>query len=78
MKTTSVALGEYYENYIKAKVSEGRYNNASEMVRCALRLLEEEDAKVSALRCAIDQGIKSGVAEDFDPEQFLVEIKTKA
>ena len=49
------------------KVESGRYENASEVVRAALRSLEHEEqqyeAKLAGLRAAIDEGEASGVAE---------------
>jgi len=42
-----------------------------------LRLLEEEEQKIMALRHAIDKGINSGLAEDFDPEEHLKSLKAK-
>ncbi|MDE7073986.1 MAG: type II toxin-antitoxin system ParD family antitoxin [Odoribacter sp.] len=75
MKTTSVALGTYFENFIKAKISQGRYNNASEVIRAGLRLLEENEEQIMALKAAIDEGFKSGVAENFDPREHLKVLK---
>lgn len=77
MKTTSVALGAYFDDFIKSKIAQGRYNNASEVVRAALRLLEENESRLIELKNAIDEGMKSGRAEDFDPEQHLLGIKAK-
>lgn len=75
MKTTSVALGPHFEEFIKASILTGRYNNASEVVRSGLRLLEEQEQKRLALKCAIEEGLASGIAENFDPDAFLKEMK---
>ena len=77
MRTTSVALGSYFEDFIKAKISQGRYNNASEVIRAGLRLLEEKEERIAALKAAIDEGISSGVAESFDPHKHLETLKSK-
>ncbi len=56
MKTISVALGPYFENFIQATIAQGRYNNANEVIRAALRLFEEEESRVIALKNAIAEG----------------------
>jgi antitoxin ParD1/3/4 len=55
----------------------GRYKNASEVIRAGLRLLEEEENKAIALKNAIQEGIDSGIATDFDPIKHLKELKAK-
>jgi antitoxin ParD1/3/4 len=70
-------LGNYFDQFIQTILKEGRYKNASEVVRAGLRLLEEEEQKIIALRQAIDEGIKSGLAEDFDPDEHLKLMKSK-
>ncbi len=75
-KNTSITLGSYFDQFIQSVLQEGRYKNASEVVRAGLRLLQEEEQKVMALRHAIDEGIKSGLAEDFDPEEHLKMLKS--
>ncbi len=76
-KNTSISLGRYFDQFIQSRISQGRYNNASEVVRAGLRLLEEEENKMIALREAIQEGIDSGIANDFDPRSHLKEIKAK-
>ena len=76
-KNTSITLGNHFEDFIQNRISAGRYKNASEVIRAGLRLLEEEEDKVTALRQAIQEGIDSGIAEDFKPEQFLKNLKAQ-
>ena len=61
---TSVALSPYFETFVKAQVSAGRFNNVSEVVRAGLRLLEEQEQvntlKLQELRAAIQAGTASG------------------
>src|ERR1700733_13716894 len=65
MPTRNVNLTDELDNFVLAKVESGRYENASEVVRAALRTLEREErryeAKLAALRSAIDAGDSSGV-----------------
>ncbi|MEI6433499.1 MAG: type II toxin-antitoxin system ParD family antitoxin [Bacteroidota bacterium] len=76
-RNTSVSLGNYFENFVDGRVSEGRFKNASEVIRAGLRLLEEEETKIIALKKAINEGIDSGIAENFNPKQHLESLKTK-
>lgn len=74
-KNTSITLGSYFDQFIQSILTEGRYKNASEVVRAGLRLLEEEEKKTAVLRQAIEDGINSGWAEDFDPDEHLKSLK---
>lgn len=65
---TSVALGNHFEDFVRDQVRNGRYNNVSEVVRAALRLLEEQEHRrlleLASLRQAIDAGRGSGPSRD--------------
>jgi antitoxin ParD1/3/4 len=67
MPTRNVSLTPELDRFVATKVEAGLYANASEVMRTALRLLErderEQEAKLAALRAAIDKGIASGVAK---------------
>ena len=76
-RNTSVSLGNYFESFVDTTVSEGRFKNASEVIRAGLRLLEEEENKIAALKKAINEGIESGIAENFEPKQHLDFLKSK-
>ena len=54
---TSVSLNPYFENFIRDQVESGRFNNVSEVVRAGLRLLEEQQKQLEALRSAVLDGI---------------------
>lgn len=66
MPTRNVNLTNELDRFVLKKVKSGRYENASEVVRAALRTLEREDreyeVKLAALRAAIDAGDTSGFA----------------
>lgn len=74
-KNTSISLGNHFENFVEDSISNGRFKNASEVIRAGLRLLEEDESKVIQLKSAIDEGIKSGRAEGFDPKKHLASLK---
>ena len=71
-RNTSISIGD---DFIQSRISSGRYKNVSEVVRAGLRLLEEEENKLFALRTAIQKGIESGIADDFNPESHLEKLK---
>ena len=77
MKNTSISLGNYFDQFVSSQISVGRYKNVSEVIRAGLRLLEDEDSKVIALRKAIQEGIDSCIAHNFNPDKHLQELKAK-
>lgn len=74
MPTRNVNLTEELDSFVLSKVKDGRYENASEVVRASLRLLEREEreyeAKLTALRAAIEEGMASGIFEG-DPFEHI-------
>jgi len=73
-KTTSVNLGDHFECFVGNAVDAGRYGNASEVIRAGLRLLEEHEAKLDALRQALKDGEASGPGQAFDRDAFRREM----
>jgi antitoxin ParD1/3/4 len=65
MKNTSITLGEHFDRYIAEQLASGRYRTASELIRESLRLHEARDIKIAALRAAVDEGLSSGIDDDF-------------
>lgn len=79
---TSVALSPHFEHFIREQVESGRYNNASEVVRAGLRLLEDQQQqaciKLEALRAAIAAGLASGTGVPADEVFDRLEAKYQA
>jgi len=77
MKNTSISLGHYFDEFVQTQIASGRYKNVSEVIRAGLRLLEDEESKTNLLRKAIQAGIDSGIADNFEPDKLLNELKLK-
>lgn len=65
-RNTSFILGEHFDDFVSSQVKSGRYSNAADVIRSGLRLLEEHERKVEALRRALVEGEESGVAGALD------------
>ena len=74
-RTVTASLGPHYEEFIKNSILCGRYNNASEVIRAGLRRLEEDEKRIALLKAAIQEGLDSGICEDFVPEEHLKQLK---
>ncbi len=55
-RNTSISLGNHFEDFVDDKVLTGRFKNASEVIRAGLRLLEEEETKIIALKKSYHHG----------------------
>lgn len=70
-ETTAIALGEHFADFVDRQVAQGRYGSASEVLRAGLRLLEERELKLEALRAALVAGEESGPSTPLDVDRFL-------
>ena len=69
-RNTSMSLGDHFTGFIEAQLRDGRYGSASEVVRAGLRLLEEHEAKVQALKDALIAGEESGAPRPLNGKDF--------
>jgi antitoxin ParD1/3/4 len=67
---TSFILDDHFDAFVAAQVETGRYKNATDVIRSGLRLLEERETRLQALRHALIEGEKSGVAGPLDMEKI--------
>lgn len=77
-KNTSILLGDYFNNFINEQINSGRFSSASEVVRSALRLFEQEESKKKELIKELIKGEKSGFVENFDKNKFLTKMHKNA
>src|SRR3954452_2684383 len=71
----NVSIGDRWEAFVEAAVRSGRYSSASEVVREGLRLVEEREAKLSALRDKVNAAIAEGGHNSDDEVGALLEAK---
>jgi antitoxin ParD1/3/4 len=78
-KTHTLSLGEYWNSFIMNQLEQGRYASVSEIVRDALRVLEETEAdkKLRILRQALIEGEQSEDAGIFDMQKIINEAKSE-
>ncbi|MFT6908798.1 MAG: antitoxin ParD1/3/4 [Oleiphilaceae bacterium] len=72
-KNTSMTLGEHFDGFIANQINEGRFASASEVVRAALRMFEDNERKIAVLRQLFEEGEKSGTAE-YSYESLMNEL----
>lgn len=77
-RNTSVSLGDHFAEFIDHQVEGGRYGSASDVVRAGLRLLEDHETRLSALRSALAEGENSGRFEPVDGDAFLATLHAAA
>jgi antitoxin ParD1/3/4 len=71
----NVSLGERWEGFVAQIVGQGRYGSASEVVREGLRLVEEREAKLIALRTTLDASIARGGSHSVDDVHAAIKTR---
>ncbi len=72
-----IILDSHFDLFVQSQVQMGKYKTETDVVQAGLQLLEYEEKKVEQLKSAIQKGIDSGLAYDFDPIENLKELKQK-
>lgn len=81
MAATSLTLGPRWEKFVKREVASGRYASASEVMRAALRELEERHKRLEALRDHLEEGArqaKRGEFREFAVGDIVARAKKRA
>jgi antitoxin ParD1/3/4 len=76
-KNTSINLGEHFNTFIGSQIDRGRYGSASEVVRAALRLLENQETKLNAIRIKLEASERqadNGEFADYSLEKLIEEL----
>jgi antitoxin ParD1/3/4 len=82
MASTSLTLTPHWDAFIEGEVASGRFSSASEVVRAALRELEDKGQRLEVLRAHLaagaDQAARGEFVVDFDMEQIIARAKSTA
>ncbi len=76
-KNTSILLGNYFNDFIDRQLKTGKFSSASEVVRTALRMFEQEESKKAELIKELKKGEKSGFVKNFNRDTFLNDLHNK-
>lgn len=76
-RNTSVTLGDHFDQFVLEKINEGRFQSVSDVVRAGLRKLEEDEARLQALRQKLQAGEDSPLAAGFNGEHFISGLHEK-
>jgi antitoxin ParD1/3/4 len=76
-RNTSISLGDHFSDFVDASVESGRFSSASDVVRAGLRLLEERETRLQALRNALIEGEQSGTPQEFSFDAFIARKRSE-
>ena len=76
-RNTSVELGDEIAGFFDHQVTAGRYGSASEVIRAGIRLLQDQETKMEALRLALREGEESGPSVPFEIDSFIQSRKNR-
>ncbi|MEO0653969.1 MAG: type II toxin-antitoxin system ParD family antitoxin [Pseudomonadota bacterium] len=71
MATMNVSLPDPMKDWVEDRTKDGRFANSSDYVRHLIRRDQEREAAIAEMQAEIDKGLASGIAEDFDFDEFL-------
>ena len=75
MATMNVSLPDPMKDWVEDRTKDGRFANSSDYVRHLIRRDQEREAAIARLNAALEEGERSGIAEDFDFDEFKAQMR---
>lgn len=75
MATMNISLPDPMRDWVQSRIDSGQYGNNSDYIRDLIRRDQERLGKIKAMQAAIDEGLASGIAREFDKEAFKQRMK---
>ena len=75
MATMNISIPDKMREWVHSRIESGQYANNSDYIRDLIRRDQQRQEKIRAMQAAIDEGLASGIAEDFSMDRLQQELE---